>query len=87
MATSSCCKARNSDSKSSANSAYFGKALSSNTPKGGGGFALSSAQTSGVVRRDRHPGKIENLKGMPSVHTGGSNTYTVPKPKATKITV
>ena len=48
--------------------------LSSAIPKGGAGFKLSSAQTSGKTRQGRDGGSYP-LTGMPNVKTGGSQTY------------
>jgi hypothetical protein len=65
--------ASKSDSKSSVNSKWFGQPLNPGMPSGGGGFGMSSNQSSGKTIHGRKTGvnlagKGENLKNMPTVH-------------------
>jgi hypothetical protein len=63
------------------------KPVSSNVPNGGGGFPLSSAQTSGKTRHARGDSKIENLKGMPTLHGSGKQTFDSKVAKSQPIKV
>jgi len=48
--------------------------VNTTVPAGGGGFKLSSKQSSGKTRQARMGGSFP-LTGMPNVKTGGSQTY------------
>jgi len=67
------------DAKSPTNQPWVGGKLDTNTPSGGGGFALSSKQSSGkteyarMTTKNKAVTKVEGSTpaGMPTVHTGG----------------